>query len=184
MDELDKIFLEQKDEFMDEPPSGHINRFKERISELDNPKVSKSNFTIFWRVAAVAIIALLITNVFIHIAPEQDVPVSKSPSFPIEISNAGFYYTNQINSGISELKNLSAKGLLATKEIELLNDELSEMDSLFIILKKEFNSNPNDERIMKAMVEHYQTKLEIINTILNDLKKVKQQKNINHETNI
>ena len=50
------------------------------------------------------------------------------------------------------------------------------MDSLFNTLKKEYELNPNDERIINAMIDYYQTKLDIVNRIKTDLEKVKQQK--------
>lgn len=178
MDELDKIFVEHRDEFMEEPPPGHLRRFKKRLSNRDSSEMAMSGISVFWRVAAVTIIALLTANLFVHIIPHR----YESGNYEVrsDISNAEIYYTNQINYGISELNNMASKGIVDEKEIELLKKEMSEMDSLFMELEKEYSSNPDDERILNAMVEHYQTKLEIINTILNDLRKVKQQKNINH----
>ena len=55
------------------------------------------------------------------------------------------------------------------------------MDSLFVNLQQEYKANPNDERIINAMIEYYQTKLEIVNTIKTDLENVKILKNKKHE---
>lgn len=178
MDELDKIFLDNKDAFQEEPPPGHFERFKERLSNKGEGKRKRSaNF--YWRMAAILIIGLFIANLFVHIFPRQDEVASEM--IHSEILDTEIYYTNQINYGISELKELSSKGILESKENELISTELSEMDSLLTHLKEEYKSNPNDERIIAAMVEHYQVKLEIINTILNELNRVKIQKNNSYE---
>jgi hypothetical protein len=52
---------------------------------------------------------------------------------------------------------------------------------LYQDLQKEYSKNPNDERIVSAMIEYYQTKLNIINTIKSDLENVKSIKNKNNE---
>jgi hypothetical protein len=72
---------------------------------------------------------------------------------------------------------MAGEGIGSKQEIVQIRQELSEMDSLFVNLKQEYQTNPNDERIINAMIEYYQTKLEIVNTIKTDLEKVKQLKN-------
>jgi hypothetical protein len=62
-----------------------------------------------------------------------------------------------------------------------LKKEMDEMDHLYQELQKEYSENPNDERVINAMIEYYQTKLNIINTIKTDLENVKSIKNKNHE---
>ena len=47
---------------------------------------------------------------------------------------------------------------------------MKSMDSVYVSLQKELKANPNDERIITAMIEHYQTKLEVMSYIVNQLK--------------
>jgi hypothetical protein len=47
------------------------------------------------------------------------------------------------------------------------------MDSTYVSLQKELKANPNDERIINAMIEHYQTKLEVMTYIVNQLKTIR-----------
>jgi hypothetical protein len=47
------------------------------------------------------------------------------------------------------------------------------MDSVYVSLQKELKANPNDERIINAMIEHYQTKVEIMSYIVNQLKTIR-----------
>jgi hypothetical protein len=62
---------------------------------------------------------------------------------------------------------------------ELLK-EMKSMDSVYVSLQKELKANPNDERIINAMIEHYQTKLEVMTYIVNQLQTIR---NNNHNTN-
>jgi hypothetical protein len=50
---------------------------------------------------------------------------------------------------------------------------MKSMDSTYVSLQKELKANPNDERIINAMIEHYQTKLEIMTFIVNQLKTIR-----------
>ena len=71
---------------------------------------------------------------------------------------------------------MANEGIGLATEIVQIKHELSEMDSLFLNLQQEYKANPNDERIINAMIEYYQTKLDIVNTIKTDLENVKQIK--------
>ena len=82
---------------------------------------------------------------------------------------------------IPKLEQMAKEGVGTPKEIVQIKHELAEMDSMFVNLQKEYNSNPNDERIINAMIEYYQTKLDIVNTIKTDLENVKQLKRKKHE---
>jgi hypothetical protein len=55
------------------------------------------------------------------------------------------------------------------------------MDSVYVSLQKELKANPNDERIINAMIEHYQTKLEVMTYIVNQLKTIRNDKTNNSE---
>jgi hypothetical protein len=50
---------------------------------------------------------------------------------------------------------------------------MKSMDSTYVSLQKELKANPNDERIINAMIEHYQTKLEVMSYIVNQLKTIR-----------
>jgi hypothetical protein len=54
-----------------------------------------------------------------------------------------------------------------------LMKEMKSMDSTYVALQKELKANPNDERIINAMIEHYQTKLEVMSYIVNQLKSIR-----------
>ena len=64
---------------------------------------------------------------------------------------------------------------------EMLMNEMKSMDSVYVSLQKELKANPNDERIINAMIEHYQTKLEVMNYIVNQLKTIRNDNQNNTE---
>jgi uncharacterized protein (DUF305 family) len=59
------------------------------------------------------------------------------------------------------------------------------MDAVYENLKRDLKNNPSDERVINAMIQHYQTKVDIMNQILTQLHQVKalnQQKSDNYES--
>jgi len=65
---------------------------------------------------------------------------------------------------------------------QMLLNEMKSMDSVYVSLQKELKANPNDERIINAMIEHYQTKVEVLNYIVSQLKTIRND-NQNQEEN-
>jgi len=61
------------------------------------------------------------------------------------------------------------------EQMEVLRNEMQNMDSVYVQLQKDLNANPNDERIINAMIEHYQTKVEVLTFIVNQLKAIRNE---------
>ncbi|MCX6237404.1 MAG: hypothetical protein NTY07_07590 [Bacteroidia bacterium] len=179
MDELSKILIEHHAEFEEEPKEGHFDRFKEKL-RLPESKRKRLHISPFLKVAVVLVIVLLSANLYVHLRNHKT-KVQESVAVKSDLGEASFYYTNSINNGIRDLEQMAKEGIGSHKEIVQIKHELAEMDSLFVNLQQEYRANPNDERIINAMIEYYQTKLDIVNTIKTDLENVKQLKRKNHE---
>ena len=97
-----------------------------------------------------------------------------SPQYK-EVEN---YYIHQVNLMESEIVNLDLTNNAEQKE--MLLTEMKSMDSVYVSLQKELKANPDDPRIINAMIEHYQTKVDILNYILNQLKTISND-NLNNK---
>ncbi len=98
-----------------------------------------------------------------------------SPQYK-EVEN---YYVHQVNLMEGEIVNIDLKNNPEQKE--MLLEEMKSMDSVYVQLQKELKANPNDERIINAMIEHYQTKLEVMTYIVNQLKAIRNENQIKTE---
>ena len=90
-----------------------------------------------------------------------------SPQFK-EVEN---YYIHQVNMLEDEIVTVDLKN--SPEQKEMFINEMESMDSIYVTLQKELKANPNDERIINAMIEHYQTKLDIMTYIINQLKAIR-----------
>jgi hypothetical protein len=90
------------------------------------------------------------------------------------------YYAHQVILMESELTEVDLKN--SPEQKKALLSELRSMDSVYVQLQKDLKANPNDERIINAMIEHYQTKVEVMSYIVNQLKAIRNE-NLNDTDN-
>lgn len=180
--------LEQLNE--NEPLEGHFDRFEAKLNAQNKKK--KITFSIVWKVAAAVIFVLLATNqAYIYLSPNQQsslLDVTKKSDVSLasvsnEYKEVEFYYTNAISVGLNKWNTLSDDGFISAEEQETMNEELSEFEDRFKMLQQDLAANPNDERVINAMLEYYQAKLSVINMIVDKLEEVKQT-NKSHDVEI
>jgi len=191
-DKIEEMILNNLEGLNDnEPLEGHFNRFEAKLNLLYKKK--KFNLNVVWKVAAAVVFVLLAGNqVAIYLSQgnqgsmfsafnKKDVTLS---SVSPEYKEVEFYYTSSINSGLNQWQKLKSEGFISEEEQNMMIDELNEFQNRYENLQKDLAANPNDERVINAMLEYYQAKLSVINMIVNKLEEVKQQTRNNHEPEI
>lgn len=172
MDKLDKIFKDQREAFDEEPKEDHFQRFEEKLNRFHSHKKRTLQAWPFLKIASLVIIILLSANLFVHLF-QQKAGKNVEKFASSEMNETAHFYTTRINSGLSQLKQMADEGIGSKMEFYQVKKEMDEMDRLHQDLQQEYSKNPNDERVINAMIEYYQTKLNIINTIKTDLENVK-----------
>jgi hypothetical protein len=190
-DNIEEIILKNLKDLNDhEPMDGHFERFQAKLNKQNKRKLI--TFSLIWKVAAAVVFVLLAVNqANIYFSPDKQNGnlAINNPEFSLssvspEYKEVEFYYTNAISVGLNHWNTLKDDGFISETEQDLMNTELTEFEERFKNLQSDLAANPNDERVINAMLEYYQAKLEIINLIVNKLQEVKQQKNNSNENNI
>ena len=184
-DELERLIIKNRSSLQDEEPlEGHFDRFEARLQKASKPSL-KINFRPVLKIAAIVVFTLLAGNqARIWLTPEKKETLSLG-SISKEYKEVEFYYTSAIQVGMNQWKKLSDEGLVSVTEQEMMKKEQQEFDANYQKLQKDLEANPNDDRVINAMLEYYQARMNIINLIINKLQEVKQQKNNkSHEINI
>ena len=187
-DNIEELILNNLKELNDnEPMDGHFERFQAKLNKQN--KTRKITFGLVWKVAAAVVFVLLAVNqANIYFSPGKQAKdsVVSNNEFSLaavspEYKEVEFYYTNAINMGMDQWNNLKSDGFISETEQETMNTELVEFEERFKTLQTDLAANPGDERVINAMLEYYQAKLEIINMIVNKLQEVKQLKDSSGE---
>lgn len=189
-DNIEELILKNLEGLNDlDPAPGHFERFEARLQKI-NQKERKITPVVIWKMVAAAIFVLLIVNQAVmwfsaepgtqnFITEYQEMTLAEVSS---EYEEVEFYYTNAINVGLNQWDALVEKGLISSEEQQMLDSELEEFEQVFQRLQSDLALSPNDERVINAMLEYYQTKLSIINMIVEKLQDVKTKKIIDYET--
>jgi hypothetical protein len=183
MKNIEEIISSNRDFFEEaEPREGHFDRFRMKLEK--KYQTGKSTRSIVPYLLKAAVVTLLVTlsslwtwDHFIRPGRERMSLGQVSPQYK-EVEN---YYIHQVNLVESEISTSNMANNPEQKA--MLKNEMMSMDSVYVQLQKELKANPNDERIINAMIEHYQTKLEVMSFIVNQLKAVRNenQKSNNNE---
>jgi hypothetical protein len=173
MKSIEDIVSNNKDFFEDaEPSAGHFERFNRKLEKRFQVNTIKRSIVPYLLKAAVVTLLITLSSLwtwdhFIRSGSSRMTLGQVSPQYK-EVEN---YYVHQVNLMEGEIVNVDLKNNPVQKE--MLMKEMKNMDSTYISLQKELKANPNDERIISAMIEHYQTKLEVMTYIVNQLKTIR-----------
>ena len=177
MKNIEDIIRNNRDLFGDrEPSEGHLERFSIKLEIRSQSRANRRSIVPYLLRAAVVTLLVTLSSLwtwdhFIRPGSSRMTLGQVSPQYK-EVEN---YYLHQVNMMEGEIVNVDMKNNPEQKE--LLIKEMKGMDSVYVSLQKELKANPNDERIINAMIEHYQTKLEIMTYIVNQLKTIRNDNN-------
>lgn len=175
MKNIEELIRNNKDFFEEAEPSiGHLDRFTRKLEMRFSTGTIKRSIVPYLLKAAVVTLLVTLSSLwtwdhFIRSDRDRMTLGEVSPQYR-EVEN---YYVHQVNNMESELLNIDLKNNPDQKQ--MLLEEMKSMDSISVQLQKELYANPNDERIINAMIEHYQTKLEVMTYIVNQLKEIRNE---------
>ena len=175
MKNIEEIIRENKAIFDgNDPIDGHLDRFSWKLEKrLHNRQNRRSIVPYLLRAAVVTVLVTLsslwVWDQFIRTGNRGMALGDVSPQYK-EVEN---YYVHQVNLMEGELQNVDFG--TNPEQKEMLQKEMRSMDSTYVQLQKELGANPNDDRIISAMIEHYQTKIEVMSYIVNQLKAIRNE---------
>lgn len=185
MKTIDDLIRSNRNYFEDEPAEGHFERFSRKLEmRFGTGTVVKRSIVPYLLRAAVVTLLVTLSSLwtwdhFIRPGRNRMTLSEVSPQYR-EVEN---YYIHQVKLMESEMGSVEFSDNPEQKV--MLLTEMKSMDSVYVSLQKELKANPNDERIINAMIEHYQTKLEVMTLILNQLKAIRnEQPNIKEDEKV
>jgi hypothetical protein len=183
-DELERLILNNRHSIQDdEPLEGHFERFEARLQKAARP-TRKINFRPALKIAAVVVFAMLAVNqARVWIFPEKKEPLTLGSISP-EYREVEFYYTNAIQLGNTQWQTMKDEGFISESEQKMMQKEQDEFDLMYQKLLVDLKANPDDERVINAMLEYYQARMNVMSLVISKLNEVKQKKYSNHEIKI
>ncbi len=85
-----------------------------------------------------------------------------------ELKETETYYDNLVSMKMNELRPYFTKMPALGNEV---HGDISELDSVYVSLKKDLSDNIANNEVIEAMIQNYRMKLEILEDLLSELKK-------------
>ncbi len=181
MDQLEKMMKENKEFFSDaQPAEGHYERFERRLQQQQS---RQKTIRIGWQVSRIAAVGILVIMSGLWVSSQFNNNQSSIPLGAVnsEYQQVEYYYTTQIASQVDQLE--KSEWIADPEYKKAMIQEVEAMDSIYQALQEELGANPDDERIIQAMIQHYQTKLQVIQNILTRVQQINEINNQNIQEN-
>jgi len=169
-DRLENFIKSHRADFDDlEPRSDTWSKIQKELRQEDK----KKDYTWLWKAAAVVFLCIsigLAVERSINMDVDEIAETNQSQkSRSAELKQVEGYYTQLISQKRSEIKSvIDKKGLV---DVELLKD-MEQLDNMYSKLKKDLKRNQNDERLINAMIQNLQLRVEILNKQLRILERI------------
>lgn len=155
------------------PAEGHEARFRRK---LEHQQARRVNFRQVLQIAAS--IAVILASAFVLIRTNRSGDKIAGHELPASFIEADQYYSSKVGYKVDQIRQFDFSS--AEEKIVLL-EELKELDSYQHQLMKDLEANPDDERVINAMIRHYQLKLEVMDQIIYQLNQYKTEINKSDE---
>jgi hypothetical protein len=148
----------------EEPLQGHFDRFDAKLTQLGKKKSSAGIALL--RIAASILLGLMISYAAIR---EFNFPNRNAKNFVSattypELNETEKFYSSQLVVYYSKIQNMRFNNDQTEKKQVM--KELSEMDQQVQAMKQDLRQNPDDERIVNAIINFYQVKIELMDMII------------------
>lgn len=156
------------------PDLGHFDRFQAKLEGESKPQVKRN----FWKPLAIAASLMLLVSLS---GPLFSSNTTDLKDVSTEMGETQAYFTSVLNQ---ELKSLTA---LETSENEqIIGDALAQMKKLEVDYKKltiQLKESNEDKRIVYAMIDNYQKRIDILKSVINQINNINDSKFNSNENN-
>lgn len=180
MDKLEKYIHDHRDEFDAEGPSdGAWDKISKNLDRKKQPGARMVNLRVLWQAAAAVVIFVVayLSHDLLNRNGQQPAPQKAEIKISKELQDlleADSYYQGKIEERKREVFQLTARQPDVKHDVQC---DLAELDSAFIDLKNDLKDNADNEEVVTAMIQNYRIKLEILETLLEKLKRSKENTN-------
>jgi hypothetical protein len=168
MIELEKHIAQNRAQLDNERPrKGHEDRFLQKLQERQQP-VRRIRFRHVLQMAAS--IAIILASAVVLIKQDRSGDKRAVEELPASFMEADQYYTRQVSERYEQIQ---AFDFESAEEKALLLDELKDLESYHSQLLMDLETHPGDEKVINALIRHYQVKLDIMDQIISQLNQLK-----------
>lgn len=176
--ELEILFKNPDGRFdFEDPEVGHQERFLDKLNHSKGMVSIQKKKTIWWKplsiAASIVLLAALGIQVFNQKPSIQEQVVEIAP----QISQTEFHFASLVEEKVQELKSLRSQ-----ENEQLVDDTLKQLvklESNYKKLEQDLINGGNDKIILNAMIINFQTRIDLLKEVLNNIEEIKNLKSNN-----
>jgi hypothetical protein len=174
MNKIEEQIRKHRELFDDEHPrEGHEERFLQKLYSRGERKIPLRHI-----LQIAASIAILVTSGIILVRVSKSGDKVARQEIPASMMEADIYYTSQMDARYDQIRDFDFN---SDEEKTVLLDELKDLDDYQQKLMSDLQANPDDDRVINALIRHYQLKLEVLDQIILQLNQIKSETSPAHE---
>jgi len=191
MSDLEKFIRSNREDFDNAAPSNNAwENIDSSLSAKKPARVFSFRDVLKWSAAAAIFFIILTSIYFIFIRKDShDAPVSgiDKPVKPTDAGSIAPEYAAEFQkvyeSVISRQRELKTVSVAQPKLYQQFQDDIKALDSSYRLLKNQAAQSPNQDVIIKAMIQNLQLQAELLGRQLMIFNQFKNTKNSNNEGN-
>lgn len=166
---LENIFKKLEGKFnFEEPAEGHLQRFK---AKLHSSKKEKK-----WHIMSIISVAASVVLLFgIWLGSNLNNHKGKElASISTQMAETQNYFMTTINTELKKVK--KQKSVTTNKIITDTLNELKKLEQNYQYLTLDLQENAGSQRVIYAMINNFQQRIELLQSVLKEIEKIKKQK--------
>ncbi|WP_026809686.1 hypothetical protein [Arenibacter latericius] len=180
---VDKLFSQLHGKFdLEEPQNGHRERFINKLQKSSPKSPLSKNKATWWKplsIAASIILLFSLAYILSNNNPTVEQQVSRISS---EITNTQNYFAGLIEEQVKQLQNENSP--LTEKIIADAMMQLRTLENDYKKMEQDLLNGGNSKLILSAMIGNFQTRIDLLNEILQQIEEIKTLKDHKDENNI
>ncbi len=162
-----------------EPLLGHQERFLAKLEGQNSVIALDTKKKSWWKPLSIAASAVILLSIGIGFYTSQDATDNQVTEMSSEVSNTQFYFASLIEE---QVKQLESESVPETKKmVDDTMAQLKKLESDYTILEKDLANGGNSKMILSAMITNFQTRIDLLNDVLEQIETIKNLKEYNDE---
>ncbi|WP_273567549.1 hypothetical protein [Maribacter halichondriae] len=180
-EKLEDFFKRAKNDFdYHEPLIGHQERFLAKLERQHSVIILDDKKKSWWKPLSIAASVAILLSIGIGFYSSQDATDNNQVAeMSSEVSNTQFYFASLIEE---QVKQLESESIPETKK--MVDDtmvQLKKLEADYTILEKDLANGGNSKMILSAMITNFQTRIDLLNDVLEQIETIKNLKEYNDE---
>jgi hypothetical protein len=185
MSRLENFINENREAFDDKVPSAKVwEKVAAAVNEGKSKKIVQFPL-IKWSMAAAAVLLIGLSITWF---------ATRNKKTGTELADTQIHADSIVRADAPEVNQFTQMIAVKQEELKVMAKEqpdlyrrfttdINQLDSSYLLLKKQFSITPNREMLVEAMIQNLQLQLNVLNQQLNIIHQIKQSKKYSHEKN-